>query len=549
MKEIILEPDVPFLPVRLLKAGHISCYYEAGNLRYIKCGDTELVRMIYSAVRDENWDTLTMKISDEKVESTIDSFAISYKASYRSGGINYKANVLIEGSGNIIRFTMQGEALSTFKKNRIGLCVLHPLSCIGLPVRIIQPDGSVVESGFPRRVSPHQPFTDIRSMEWTTTSGVRAALKFEGEVFETEDQRNWTDASFKTYSTPLIIPFPATVDNGDKMEHTVTLTAVLPDTGSRTHESMEREEKISFPEIGYCQREAAEPLSEQEVKRLGMIPLNHIRVTIRLYQDNWRDELAKAAAASKMTAATLQLVVYVDDRYEEIGGALIEALGQFERLIASLLFLKKDKHVTPADVLQYYYRKIKNDFHSIRIGYGTDGHFADLNRNRPADLHYDFLAFSLHPQAHATDNRTILENLESQRYVIETLQSFTGGRPIHVSPITLTRRDDLDSPGKFADERQHTAFAACWTVMTIQCLATAQILTFYELTGIRGILSNDLQPSPVYDVLTKIKAFNPKWIVRRFINDQLMMDGLLLEHVSGERMMIKWGNDSLTVDR
>ena len=31
-----------------------------------------------------------------------------------------------------------------------------------------------------------------------------------GDVFEMEDQRNWTDASFKTYCTPLRQPFPAT---------------------------------------------------------------------------------------------------------------------------------------------------------------------------------------------------------------------------------------------------------------------------------------------------------------------------------------------------
>ncbi len=30
----------------------------------------------------------------------------------------------------------------------------------------------------------------------------------EGEVFEMEDQRNWTDASFKTYCRPLALPIP-----------------------------------------------------------------------------------------------------------------------------------------------------------------------------------------------------------------------------------------------------------------------------------------------------------------------------------------------------
>ena len=31
---------------------------------------------------------------------------------------------------------------------------------------------------------------------------------FNGETFEMEDQRNWTDASFKTYCTPLSLPYP-----------------------------------------------------------------------------------------------------------------------------------------------------------------------------------------------------------------------------------------------------------------------------------------------------------------------------------------------------
>ena len=32
-----------------------------------------------------------------------------------------------------------------------------------------------------------------------------------------EDQRNWTDASFKTYSTPLSEPIPVTVKAGTRI--------------------------------------------------------------------------------------------------------------------------------------------------------------------------------------------------------------------------------------------------------------------------------------------------------------------------------------------
>ncbi len=38
-----------------------------------------------------------------------------------------------------------------------------------------------------------------------------------------EDQRNWTDASYKTYSTPLALPFPVEIRAGETVEQTVTL--------------------------------------------------------------------------------------------------------------------------------------------------------------------------------------------------------------------------------------------------------------------------------------------------------------------------------------
>ena len=39
-----------------------------------------------------------------------------------------------------------------------------------------------------------------------------------------EDQRNWTDASFKTYGTPLKNPSPVEVKAGTKISQTFALT-------------------------------------------------------------------------------------------------------------------------------------------------------------------------------------------------------------------------------------------------------------------------------------------------------------------------------------
>ena len=78
-------------------------------------------------------------------------------------------------------------------------------------------DGAVAPGTFPRRVSPHQPFLDLRAVRHEVAPGLEAEVRFEGEVFEMEDQRNWTDASFKTYSTPLALPLPVEVREGERI--------------------------------------------------------------------------------------------------------------------------------------------------------------------------------------------------------------------------------------------------------------------------------------------------------------------------------------------
>jgi len=58
IKEIHLPFDFEWAPAVSLKAGELQCLYETGKLRYIRRGETELIRMIYGAVRDDNWGTL-----------------------------------------------------------------------------------------------------------------------------------------------------------------------------------------------------------------------------------------------------------------------------------------------------------------------------------------------------------------------------------------------------------------------------------------------------------------------------------------------------------
>ncbi len=167
----------------LLNAGHLQMYFRNGALRYISAGSNEIIRMIYAAVRDRNWLTIAPLIRDQKIEKNEDTFRISFSCLYQTGEINFSAEYVIEGRGDSsVEFFMDGIALEKFEKNRIGFCVLHPIrNCAGLNCIIEHSDGSSEQSVFPEEISPHQIFSDIKSMKWISDKA-HCRLDFEGDA-------------------------------------------------------------------------------------------------------------------------------------------------------------------------------------------------------------------------------------------------------------------------------------------------------------------------------------------------------------------------------
>src|SRR5699024_9606535 len=104
--------------------------------------------------------------------------------------------------------------------NRTGLVVLHPPDLAGTEAQVTHPGGDTEQSAFPVSISPHQPMWDIRGLQWTS-GGAGVQVWFEGDVFEMEDQRNWSDASYKTYSRPLELPFPYQLRAGERVHQRV----------------------------------------------------------------------------------------------------------------------------------------------------------------------------------------------------------------------------------------------------------------------------------------------------------------------------------------
>lgn len=537
-KEIFLPPDIVLEPAKRLQAGALTCLYEGGKLRYICLAQTEILRMLYPAVRDSQWGTLPCTISNEQLVIGTDTFTIQYTAVYYQEKPVYEAQYSIEGcSCNRIVFSMKGRALAAFEKNRIGLCVLHPVKeCSGQPVTIVRAGGGSCTAGFPVQIAPVQPFHNVAEMHWRTADGCDAEVIFEGEVFETEDQRNWMDHSYKTYSTPQAIPFPVKVQAGDTVMQKISVTANAAAAQPSVPVAL-TEERISFPAIGYGRSAHQPQLTDEVINCLQKIPFHHYNVRLALDEPGWQQILQMACAEAVQLQTKLDLALVFSDAYPQELEALLELLSRQQAILLRILPLQKDEAVTPEALLNYVYPRIKSRLPGVKTGHGTRQFFTELNRQRPRQSLFDFVSFSCHPQVHATDSRSLLENLESLPDMINTAGELAAGKPVFIAPLTLK---GAGHPA--ADSRQYSRLAACWTILALQQVAMAGSCTLFELSGEAGLVqmtAGGVQPSPVYEVLVAIQSFQPRWIIKKYAAGSLLMDGLLLENAAGDRLFFR----------
>ena len=210
------------------------------------------------------------------------------------------------------------------------------MGCAGVPCRIEKVDGTVEESTYPIAIAPQYlidgeikpvaPFNNMRAVRYEVTSGVEAEVRFEGEIFEMEDQRNWTDASYKTYGTPLSEPFPVEVAAGTKISQRVTLTLNTPNESSTETQDtttqpltfgISSDDSRSLPKIGLGVASHGEPLDTREVERFKQLNLSHLRVDIDLTQPDYESALRGATDEAQALGVSLELALFLTDAAAE----------------------------------------------------------------------------------------------------------------------------------------------------------------------------------------------------------------------------------------
>ncbi len=520
---------------RILRAGPLSAVLDNGALRYVCLNDVEVLRAIAFLVRDENWGTFNPEIANVSVRQGKSGFEVSYEARCADAkrALTYKARIVAGADGNL-RFDATALPHTDFLTNRTGFVVLHPLKGVaGCPVEILHVDGRKVKDEFPAIINPMQPFYDIRALSHQVLPGVWATCRMEGDTFEMEDHRNWTDASFKTYVRPLALPWPYPLPAGSEIKQSVGLsfTGKLPKPKSAAavkavSVDVGRAGSLGLPKIGLGvgAEEADASIAAADLIKTAEPQILICQVDGR--QGNGLSVLRRYRRLADATGADVVLeIILPGQQAPEI------ELGRIARDVNDSGIVPAAVSVSPAADLKAVlpgsrgpkvpeladiYRAARSAFPGIPLGGGMFSYFTELNRKRPPADMLDFITHTTCPIVHAADDVSVMETLESLPYVIQSTKSFIGRTPYRVGPSAISARDNpygaasAPNPNNNRvclarmDPRQRGLFGAAWTLGYVAAFAYGgvEVVTMGAPTGPAGIIYRRTDyPQPYFDNL------------------------------------------------
>jgi hypothetical protein len=543
------QPDVVG---RVLKAGPMQVEFDNGQLRYLRVHGTEVLRAIGFLVRDENWGTYIPKISALDIDERKGGFSISFHAVCSRRGQEIAYDAAIEGRADgSLEFSATATPKTDFLTARTGFVVLHPLKGVaGQPATAEHVDGKVVDSEFPPLINPVQPFLNLRSLTHEVVAGLKATVRMEGDTFETEDHRNWTDASFKTYVRPLARPWPYTLEAGRPVTQSikVSLSGKVKAGGSA------KAANVIDVKLGKPLREKLLPIglgvpaeeADHAIDNLDLIKLAKPRI-LQLHYDPRDKHGLKLFYAYRVLAeqtgadAVLEIVVASIDQYQKelndvaklVEESGLKLSGVAVCPVGDLKSVLPDGDRPPAPPLEDLYEAARKAFPGIKLGGGMFSFFTELNRKRPPAEMLDFVMNTTCPIVHAADDRSVMETLEALPYQVKTARAYLGKTPHRIGPSAIGCRDNphgatfTPNPDNEriclvkADPRSRALFGAAWLLGYIATFARTGIesMTVGAPTGPLGVIyrrTNNTQP--YFDSLPGRAVFPAYHVVAGLMN-------------------------------
>lgn len=484
--------EEPSIETRLLEAGPLSVELDGGNLRYIRYDGHEAIRAVSYVVRDQYWGTFNAEIDNMEIEETDEGFTVTYDAECKDETQTFRYAAKITGRPDgTLRFEGAGSPITNFLTNRTGFVVLHPVAGVsGYPAKVEHVDGRSVETGFPELIDPKQPIMDIRAITHEVCPGLEVTCTMEGDTFEMEDQRNWTDASYKTYVRPIGLPFPYTLMSGEGVQQSVTISfsgtpkAAQGEAGAapvtvRVGGAEGRVPEFAMalePQYTDAALEHAEPLKALTPRFLSC------------YLDARGADIAAALGGFKAVGELLgaELALEVVTPSVESAKDTLNAIAERARSTGvrftsvsvthagDLGFIMPGTAFPDSAEFDAIYAAARAAFPEARLGGGNFVYFTELNRKPPPFEQLDFVCHTTCAIVHAADDRSVTETIECLPYVIGSGRALFGDKEYRVGPSGIGSRANpfgADSPPNSdlarvtmtrADPRQRGLLGAAW---------------------------------------------------------------------------------------
>jgi hypothetical protein len=541
------------------KAGRLRCDFAAGAVRRLWWDEIEVLRGIAYLVRDRDWGTAPAAVHDLTVNAQPDRFEINFGLVVTLAGATLTAHARINGRDDgTFQFDVTAAASDEFWSSRCGFVLLHPAECAGRALSVAHGNGQHEETEFPRLINPGQPVFDIRGLTWSASQSVSVQCRLRADLpgrtdaeFEMEDQRNWTDASFKTYVGSLLNPWPYLIEKGVSLTQRVELKISDRRGGDRAvsqgHDAMRRRKnarsEISFgPSLGVnlpvlglgAPHLATGPTPADRQAVIDLRP-SWLVVQAELARDDLLAHLATFTSLASAAGADIQLDVLCppgltpDACADQISKACsVVALSPEAVRFCPEVYLKSYQPTDRwPDVpgLNIYAQAARSAFPRAKIGGGMITNFAELNRRRQSSEAIDFIGHSSCPIIHAADDISVMETLSVLPHIVTTIRHVWPGLGWRVGPAALAAASNpygstttpnplgLRLPLAARDPRHGAQFGAAWCAGFAAAVAPlgVELLSLLESHGPRGLVAAQ------HHMNSEAAMLIPAWRVLRWL--------------------------------
>jgi hypothetical protein len=474
-------------------------------VRNVRYKNVQIIDLLYTAIRPWDWSTLDADEHSEDVKVTGDTCVITIKDLF-AGALDARTEITIS-TDNKFTVTYELRGLAEYSVNRWGICFcLNSADWMGSSV---QTQGN--EYKLPAAISPQRVvdgvtqglFPAANQMHFIAPDNRSIKVNSTGKVLEAEDQRNWTDNTYKIYSGSLSEPRPYVASAGSAWSQSVTFEIDPPSKQVADGSKIVVKEIESLPSIGLQFNTDSLLPTDALNTALFFLDIDHIRVN------------EESLTAQKINSISANgLIVEAALLSSHSGEKLHQDIAHLNKQIPAgsrILIQREGREIV--EQLDLPANKSLSSFIP-----GTDAYLVDLHRNK-----YNFgesISYSMVPTLHSSDTETIFKTLYTQAESINFAQEFLAPQVL-ISPITFSTRGNPET-GHSRDQRINfaspemalrvrTIEGAAWTLGSIFALASAGAYsgTWHELFGEYGVIypdSDAIKFSPTFHALSALGA-------------------------------------------